>query len=160
LPVIPSHSPALTYIFCHLHLALTFWQPSASSQCERAKDLSFESCSPARKRSLALQSPPPTKRPRRCVEHTPEPASPPVQAISRYRRVHGVEPPAINAEFEINPTSNAGVPFAFDEVVRGRRQRQALNAGECEECRDVRVYSFHKKKLSRHSGITIPSQCR
>ena len=127
-------------------LALTFWQPSASSQCERAKDLSLESCSPARKHSLALQSPPPTKRPRRCVEHIPEPASPPVQAISRYKRAHGVEPPAINAEFEINPTSNAGVPFAFDEVVRGRLQRQALNAGECEECRDVRVYSFHKKK--------------
>jgi len=38
-------------------------------------------------------------------------------------------------EFEIDPAANAGVPFAFDEVVRGRRHRHRLNAGECEECR-------------------------
>ncbi|KAH9974075.1 hypothetical protein BGW80DRAFT_1170957, partial [Lactifluus volemus] len=40
----------------------------------------------------------------------------------------------INAEFEIDPMANPGVPFAFDEVVRGRRHCHALNAGECEEC--------------------------
>ena len=67
--------------------------------------------------------------------------SAPVQAISRYRRGRNGEPTALNAEFEIDPTMNAGIPFAFDEVVRERRHRHGLNAGECEECRGVGAYS-------------------
>jgi len=55
--------------------------------------------------------------------------------------MRGGGPPALNAEFEIDPVTNAGVPFAFDEVVRGRRHRHRLNAGECEECRGVSAYS-------------------
>ncbi|KAI0246569.1 hypothetical protein BJV78DRAFT_1277176 [Lactifluus subvellereus] len=51
------------------------------------------------------------------------------------KRKKTLKPPALNAEFEIDPAANAGVPFAFDEVVRERRHRHALNAGECEECR-------------------------
>jgi hypothetical protein len=47
-------------------------------------------------------------------------------------------------EFEINPAANAGVPFAFDEVVRGRRHRHRLNAGECEECRGVSVCTLYR----------------
>ena len=58
--------------------------------------------------------------------------------ISRYKRAR----PAINAEFEINPLANGGVPFAFDDVVRGRRHRHNLDAGECEECRDVRFFFY------------------
>jgi hypothetical protein len=126
-------------LFLLLPLALTFWQPSTSSQRERASNLSPTSSSPTPKRSLALQSPPPTKRPRRSAGLAPEPASGPLPAISRYKRALSVEPPALNAEFEIDSTANAGVPFAFDEVVRGRRHRHALNSGECEECREVRV---------------------
>ena len=58
--------------------------------------------------------------------------------ISRYKRAR----PAINAEFEIDPLANGGVPFAFDDVVRGRRHRHNLDAGECEECRDVRFFFY------------------
>ncbi|KAI0271267.1 hypothetical protein BC834DRAFT_922125 [Gloeopeniophorella convolvens] len=90
--------------------------------------------SPARKRTATLQSPPSTKRLRRG-----EPAAGPSKTpapTSRYKRAHGSSPVALNAEFEINPTANAGVPFAFDEVVRGRQHRHALGAGDCEECRE------------------------
>lgn len=101
------------------------------------KRLSLSSCPPTPQRSPGLHSPPFTKRPRRSVEFVSGAVSAPVQAISRYRRGRNEEPTALNAEFEIDPTTNAGMPFAFDEVVRGRRHRHGLNAGECEECRGV-----------------------
>jgi hypothetical protein len=71
------------------------------------------------------------------VEPITGPVSAPVQAVSRYRRSRSSERPTLNTEFEIDPAANAGVPFAFDEVIRGRRHRHGLNAGECEECRGV-----------------------
>ncbi|KAH9053114.1 hypothetical protein EDB87DRAFT_1653860 [Lactarius vividus] len=121
--------------------ALTFWDPSTPSQHERVSKRSQSSCSPTPKRAPAPRSPPPTKRPRRDVAETavavpPASTSAPAAAASRYRRAGGGSPPAINAEFEIDPVTNAGVPFAFDEIVRGRRHRHVLGAGECEECRD------------------------
>jgi len=105
------------------------------------KRLSLPSCPPTPQRSPGLHSPPLTKRPRRSVEFISGAVSAPVQAISRYRRGRNEEPTALNAEFEIDPTTNGGMPFAFDEVVRGRRHRHGLNAGECEECRGVSAYS-------------------
>ena len=66
--------------------------------------------------------------------------SAPVQTISRYRRGYKGEPTPLNAEFEIDPAANAGIPFAFDDVVRGRRHRHGLIAGECEECHGVGAY--------------------
>ncbi|KAI9452119.1 hypothetical protein BJY52DRAFT_1294656 [Lactarius psammicola] len=119
--------------------ALTFWYPSTPSQRERVSKRSPTSCSSMPQHAPAPHSPPPqTKRPRRDVaELVPlAPTSAPAAPLSRYRRARGSSPPAINAEFEINPVANAGVPFAFDEVVRGRGHRHALGAGECEECRD------------------------
>lgn len=123
--------------------ALTFWQPSTPSQRERAstRGRSF-SCPPTPKHPPALHSPPPTKRPRRCAEPTVSASASTVTlpTISRYNksargRDDDDELLALNAEFEIDPAANAGVPFAFDEVVRGQRHRHRLIAGECEECR-------------------------
>ncbi|KAH9028408.1 hypothetical protein EDB84DRAFT_1498441 [Lactarius hengduanensis] len=108
------------------HKTLTFWHPSTPSQHERVTKRSQSSCPPTPKRAPAPHSPPPTKRPRRDV----------VEAVVPPARARGGSPPAINAEFEIDPVANAGVPFAFDEIVRGRQHRHALGAGECEECRD------------------------
>ncbi|KAH9971975.1 hypothetical protein BGW80DRAFT_1253047 [Lactifluus volemus] len=51
-----------------------------------------------------------------CVEPIPEPKSTSHHIISRYEHIRSVEPSTINAEFEIDPMANAGVPFAFDEV--------------------------------------------
>lgn len=119
--------------------ALTFWSPSTPSQHEHMGKRSQSSCSPTPKRAPAPHSPPPTKRPRRDVVEAvvpPASTSAPAAPASRYRRARGGSPPAINAEFEIDPVANAGVPFAFDEIVRGRQHRHALGAGECEECRD------------------------
>ncbi|KAH9974510.1 hypothetical protein BJV74DRAFT_863381 [Russula compacta] len=117
--------------------ALTFWQPSTPSQRERVRKLSLSPCAPTPQRPAVLHSPPPTKRPRRSAEPVLGSASAPPIHISRYKRERGgaPEPQALNAEFEIEPAANAGMPFAFDEVVRGRRHRHGLNAGECEECR-------------------------
>jgi hypothetical protein len=124
-------------------LALTFWQPSTPSQRERAttRRHSLSSCPPTPKHP-ALHSPPPTKRPRRAAEPAVSPSAsaaalPTTSRYKRARRRDNDEPPALNAEFEINPAANAGVPFAFAEIVRGRRHRHRLIAGECEECCDV-----------------------
>jgi hypothetical protein len=124
-------------------LTLTFWQPSTPSQWEHAttRRHPLSSCPPTPKHP-ALHSPPPTKRPRRAAEPTvtPSASTATLPTTSRYKRARGRdndEPPALNAEFEINPAANAGVPFAFDEIVRGRRHRHGLIAGECEECRGV-----------------------
>ena len=89
----------------------------------------------------------------------PAPSSAPAAVpVSRYRRrPRGSSPPAINAEFEIDPVANAGVPFAFDEVVRGRRHRHALGAGECEECRDVRLLANLAKKSTLTNTLTYGS---
>jgi len=142
-----AHFP-FTHHACHRHnltppflAALTFWYPSTPSQRERVSKRSPASCSSIPQHAPAPHSPPPTKRSRRDVAEAvpPAPTSAPAAPVSRYRRARGSSPPAINAEFEINPVANAGVPFAFDEVVRGRRHRHAMGAGECEECRDVRV---------------------
>ena len=97
---------------------------------------SLSSCPPTPQQPPALHSPPPTKRPRRGAERVPGSVSTaPLRANSRHKCDDG-EPRALNAEFEIDPAANDGVPFAFDEVVRGRH-RHKLNAGECEECRGV-----------------------
>ncbi len=125
-------------------LAITFWQPSTPSQRERTRRHSLSSCSPTPKRPPALHSPPLTKRPRRNAG-PPIPSSAStasLPAISRYKsarsRGRGDDDPySLNAEFEIDPAANAGVPFAFDEVVRGQRHRHRLKAGECEECHGV-----------------------
>jgi hypothetical protein len=129
-------------------LALTFWQPSTPSQRERAtaRRHSLSSCPPTPKHQPALHSPPPTKRPKRGAEPTvsASASTASLPTISRYKRARGRdddEPPALNAEFEIDPAANAGMPFAFDEVVRGRRHRHRLIAGECEECRGVSIPS-------------------
>ncbi|KAG6873164.1 hypothetical protein C0995_002013 [Termitomyces sp. Mi166 len=42
----------------------------------------------------------------------------------------------INAQFEINPTRNRGLDYQYDEVVRGRKDRKRMDAGDCECCRD------------------------
>ncbi|KAH9985294.1 hypothetical protein BJV77DRAFT_1084747 [Russula vinacea] len=121
-----------------LPLALTFWQPSTPSQRERTRKLSLSSCPPTPQHLPALHSPPPTKRPRRGAEPVPGSISAGSHpTISRYKRAGGRDgkPPALNAEFEIDPAANGGVPFAFDEVVRAQRHRHRLDAGECEECR-------------------------
>ena len=123
-------------------LALTFWQPSTPSQRERARRHSLSSCPPTPRHPPALHSPPPTKRPRRNAESTVLASTSTVTlpTISRYKSARGRdvdEPPALNAEFEIDPAANDGVPFAFDQVVRGRHHRHRLIAGECEECRGV-----------------------
>ena len=128
-------------------LALTFWQPSTPSQLERARRDSLSSCPPTPKHPLALHSPPPTKRPRRAEPTAPAPTSTvTLPTISRYKITHGRDDDddtlALNAEFEIDPAANAGVPFAFDQVVRGRRHRHRLIAGECEECRGVSSSPF------------------
>jgi hypothetical protein len=134
-------------------LALSFWRPSTPSQRERMRRHSLSSCPPSpQRRSPGLHSPPPTKRPRRGVEPISGSVPAPVQASSRYRRSRSGEPPALNAEFEIDPVANAGMPFAFDEVVRGRRHRHRLNAGECEECRGV---SGSYSPLLLNAGILI-----
>lgn len=122
-------------------LALSFWRPSTPSQRERVRRLSLSSCPPTPQRIHGLHSPPSTKRPRRSAESVSGAVSAPVQAISRYRRGRNGGPTTLNAEFEIDPTANAGIPFAFDEVVRGQQHRHGLNAGECEECRGVGAYS-------------------
>ncbi|KAJ6499001.1 hypothetical protein C8R45DRAFT_1093270 [Mycena sanguinolenta] len=42
----------------------------------------------------------------------------------------------INANFTIDPVRNGGKNFQYDEVVRGRADRQHMEAGDCECCRD------------------------
>ncbi|KAF7376418.1 SAE2 domain-containing protein [Mycena sanguinolenta] len=42
----------------------------------------------------------------------------------------------INANFTIDPARNGGKNFQYDEVVRGRADRQRMEAGDCECCRD------------------------
>ncbi|EJD03991.1 uncharacterized protein FOMMEDRAFT_106370 [Fomitiporia mediterranea MF3/22] len=53
----------------------------------------------------------------------------------RYSDVADVEE-ALNALFEIDTSRNNGLPFQFDEVVRGRKQRHQLEAGDCDCCRE------------------------
>ncbi|KAF8139497.1 hypothetical protein K438DRAFT_1879854 [Mycena galopus ATCC 62051] len=43
---------------------------------------------------------------------------------------------SINANFTIDPSRNGGKNFQYDEVVRGRTDRQRMEAGDCECCRD------------------------
>ncbi|KAG6895039.1 hypothetical protein C0992_003427 [Termitomyces sp. T32_za158] len=43
----------------------------------------------------------------------------------------------INAQFEINPSRNGGLNYKYDEVVRAKRDRKQMEAGDCECCRDV-----------------------
>ncbi|KAK7005792.1 hypothetical protein R3P38DRAFT_2556497 [Favolaschia claudopus] len=43
---------------------------------------------------------------------------------------------SINAQFAIDPAQNGGRDFQFDEVVRGRVNRQHMEGGDCECCRD------------------------
>ncbi|KAI9461078.1 hypothetical protein F5148DRAFT_1215836 [Russula earlei] len=114
--------------------ALTFWQPSTPSQREHVRNLSLSSSPPAPQSPHVPHSPLPTKRPRLSAEPVLESASSPFHTVSRYKRARGSDSPVLNAKYEIDPAMNAGVPFAFDEVVRGRRHRRGLNAGECEEC--------------------------
>ena len=167
--VCSTHLLTMHTISWHLpfFLALTFWQPSTPSQRERAsaRRHSFSSCPPTPEHPPALHSPPPTKRPRRGAEPTVAASASTVtlQTISRYksaRRRDDDEPPALNAEFEIDPAANAGLPFAFDEVVRGRRHRHGLIAGECEECRGVsnrslpRITAFRVLTV-RRSGMLL-----
>lgn len=48
----------------------------------------------------------------------------------------------INAQFEINPSRNGGLSYKYDEVVRGKRDRRQMEAGDCECCRDVCLILF------------------
>ncbi|KAN0134620.1 hypothetical protein V8E53_007405 [Lactarius tabidus] len=125
--------------------ALTFWSPSTPSQRDLTTTTTTTTTTkrpPTSCPSIPHHAPtPPTKRPRHGhdVPQVPRASTSSASAsapITRYKRARGVSPAAINAEFEIDPVANAGVPFAFDEVVRGRRHRHGLDAGECEECRD------------------------
>jgi hypothetical protein len=134
-------------------LALTFWQPSTPSQCEQASNPSLASCSPMPKCLLVLQSPPPMKHSCCWVEPVPKPTSVPLQAASQYKHACSVEPPAINADFEIDPMANAGMLFTFDEAVQEQCHRHTLNVGECEECHKVHIYFFY------NSFIPIPPKC-
>ena len=104
----------------------------------------------------ALHSPPLQKRPWRDISKTtvvsPTPASTAAAVpLSRSRRPpHCASPPAINAEFEINPVTNAGVLFAFDEVVRGRRHRHAGRGG----MRNVATYVLLASPAKKINALT------
>ncbi|KAF7983154.1 hypothetical protein HWV62_24145 [Athelia sp. TMB] len=55
----------------------------------------------------------------------------------RYARDAQQDPDkTINAQFEINPSRNGGLPFQFDAVIRNKEDRKHLHAGDCECCRD------------------------
>ncbi|KAI5123623.1 hypothetical protein M0805_003437 [Coniferiporia weirii] len=58
----------------------------------------------------------------------------PVKRRGRYSDVTSGD--AINALFEIDSSKNDGLAFQFDEIVRGRRQRQKLDAGDCDCCKN------------------------
>jgi hypothetical protein len=42
--------------------------------------------------------------------------------------------------YEINPAVNGGLNFRYNDVVRKKHDRHLLHAGDCEECREVRVH--------------------
>ncbi|KAI0357674.1 hypothetical protein OH77DRAFT_1519049 [Trametes cingulata] len=42
----------------------------------------------------------------------------------------------INAQFALDPARNEGVGFQYEEVVRDKRKRKHMHAGDCECCRD------------------------
>ncbi|KAI0363977.1 hypothetical protein BV20DRAFT_1061585 [Pilatotrama ljubarskyi] len=42
----------------------------------------------------------------------------------------------INAQYELDPARNEGVGFQYEEVVRDKRRRKHMHAGDCECCRD------------------------
>lgn len=42
----------------------------------------------------------------------------------------------INAQYVIDPMQNGGLDFQFEEVVRNKHDRQNMEAGDCEWCRD------------------------
>jgi hypothetical protein len=44
--------------------------------------------------------------------------------------------------YELNPDANSGLNYKFANVVRNKRERAALSAEDCEECREVRLNSF------------------
>ncbi|THH09467.1 hypothetical protein EW145_g1985 [Phellinidium pouzarii] len=43
---------------------------------------------------------------------------------------------AINTHFKIDTSRNDGLPFQFDEIVRGRDRRRRLEAGDCDCCKN------------------------
>jgi hypothetical protein len=45
----------------------------------------------------------------------------------------------INAQYMINPDTNKGVDYQFDEVVRNKRERQHMDATDCECCREASI---------------------
>ena len=47
----------------------------------------------------------------------------------------------INARYKIDANRNNGLDFQYDAVVRNREERKHLNAGDCDCCRDVSVFS-------------------
>jgi hypothetical protein len=67
-------------------------------------------------------------------EGTSEPSVPVTTALAPIRAAPAET--SINAQFEIDPTRNAGANFAFDEVVRGH-ERMKLPGGDCPDCREV-----------------------
>lgn len=44
---------------------------------------------------------------------------------------------AINALYAIDPKSNGGKNFPYDEVVRKKDERRKMHAGDCECCQEV-----------------------
>ncbi|KAJ2916685.1 hypothetical protein MD484_g3749, partial [Candolleomyces efflorescens] len=55
----------------------------------------------------------------------------------RYNRKSDAGPStSVNSKFVIDPEKNGGLNYQYDEVVRGRENRKAMDAGVCECCKD------------------------
>jgi hypothetical protein len=121
-------------------------------------DMPLLSCPPTpQHHSSGLHLPLLMKHPQHGAEPISGSVLAPVQASSCYRRSHSGKPPALNAEFEIDPVANAGMPFAFNEVVRGQCHHHRLNASECKECQGV---SGPYSPLLLNAGIPIFASCQ
>ena len=56
----------------------------------------------------------------------------------------------INAVYAIDPKSNGGKTYQYDEVVRNKDQRQRMHGGDCECCREVNsvlLFFFWRTRL-------------
>ena len=63
----------------------------------------------------------------------------------------------INATFNINPACNGGLSHQYEEVVRNKAERMHMDAGDCENCRDVRLLAILLSSLSSLTSGMPPS---
>jgi len=54
----------------------------------------------------------------------------------RYKPARPTSSETINAEFEINPSANDGLNYAYDAVVRNKEERRKMHGGDCECCKE------------------------